>query len=782
MIQPLFPTDLPSLEWREFPADGFTSPACGLIHRKDSPARNGMPLGSVDTGCIDLETDGTLGYCTTFNSHVPRRGPLNLPFLGLCLHNKGQAGESWVLSTRALQPDPVPGPFTTAFRPKRAHPAEEIHYWGHYPIVDLEYGLDCPLSVGMRAWAPFIPGDVALSNTPGTVFEVRLRNISEAPQAGMVAFSFPGPSAEESAGHSSFRHINVSGPFRGVVVTNDLNQEYALGIVSEDVELRLGGDLGCDGGAWSRLDPESRNISGAGPSTLLGLPPALDQPGASAAVHFSLQPGEEKSVRLVLAWYSPTWQGGGQPMSGGHTYYHKYAERYKNAYDVAAFLAANHAQLLARIVAWQQVVYAETALPIWLRESLVNNLHLITEDGFWGQARPPIGEWCRKEDGLFGMNECPRGCPQIECIPCSFYGNIPLVYFFPELALSTLRAYKAYQYPDGAAPWIFGGITGATLTPPCELAMPSKGYAHKPQTTLDGPCYVDMVARLWQRTGDRGLLHEFYDSVKRNTIFTMNLRPEAGPAGGVSIPTGNQAQDWMESCDLFGIVPHIGGVHLANLRMAERMAREVGDEAFAQQCAEWFRQGSQVLEEKTWTGKGYLLYREEETGKQSDVIMGCQLDGEWMAKFHGLEGAFPPDRVQTTLATLKETNFYPYGAIVFRIGEEGGFLPGYWGEAGVHFPSSIMLAATYLYHGHRDFGLELAQRTLRALVIERRASWDSILLFRGDNAEFLWGADYYQNMMLWCLPAAIAGTDLAGLCRQGGLVERMIRAGQGHAS
>jgi len=463
MVQPLFPTDLPSLEWQELPADGFISPACGLIHRKDSPARNGMPLGSIDTGCIDLETDGTLGYCTIFNSHVPRRGPLNLPFLGLCLHNKGQACESWMLSTRALHPDPLPGPFTTPFRPKRAHPAEEIHYWGHYPIVDLEYGLDCPVSVGMRAWAPFIPGDVALSNTPGAVFEVRLRNTSETPQAGMIAFSFPGPSAEESAGHGRFQHINVSGPFRGVVVTNDLNQEYALGIVNEDVELRLGGDLGCDGGAWSRLDTESRNISGTGPSTLLGLPPALDQPGASAAVRFGLQPGEEKSVRFILAWYSPTWQGGGQTMLGGHTYYHKYAERYKSAYEVAAFLAANHAQLLARIVAWQQVVYAETALPVWLRESLVNNLHLITEDGFWGQARPPIGEWCRKEDGLFGMNECPRGCPQIECIPCSFYGNIPLVYFFPELALSTLRAYKAYQYPDGAAPWIFGGVTGAAL-------------------------------------------------------------------------------------------------------------------------------------------------------------------------------------------------------------------------------------------------------------------------------------------------------------------------------
>jgi uncharacterized protein (DUF608 family) len=233
----------------------------------------------------------------------------------------------------------------------------------------------------------------------------------------------------------------------------------------------------------------------------------------------------------------------------------------------------------------------------------------------------------------------------------------------------------------------------------------------------------------------------------------------------------------MESCDLFGIVPHIGGVHLANLRMAARMAKEMGDADFVRQCEKWFREGREVMDAKTWTGKNYLLYYEEETGKKSEVIMGCQLDGEWMTRFHGLEEVFAPDKVRTTLETLKQTNMYPHGSSVFRIMKQGEFLPGYWGEAGVHFPGTVMLAATYMYHGDREFGLDLAHRVVRALVIERRNSWDSALLFRGDNAAFLWGADYYQNMMLWCLPAALAGQDLAGPCQRGGLVERMILAG-----
>ena len=51
-----------------------------------------MALGGIDTGCIDLETSGLLGYCTIFNTHIPRRGPINLPVLGVQV-----GGKTWVL-------------------------------------------------------------------------------------------------------------------------------------------------------------------------------------------------------------------------------------------------------------------------------------------------------------------------------------------------------------------------------------------------------------------------------------------------------------------------------------------------------------------------------------------------------------------------------------------------------------------------------------------------------------------------------------------------------------
>lgn len=758
MNKTIFPMDLPEKEWSEFHAEGFPETVWGAVYRASNPPECGVPLGGIDTGCLDLEATGLLGYSTIFNSLFPRRGPLNLPFLGVSI-----GLQTWVCTTLNMQgrkglswADFYHNSFY-----KGARTAREILYWGHYPVADMEFILDdSPVSVGLRAWSPFIPGDVNASIVPGAIFEVHIRNSSASAQKGALAFTFPGPS-EEEAGVTRFERREVNDRLKGVAVIAG-ETGYVLGVIDED-PIRAGGALGMDGTAWSTLEHE--------------LPSAQHSAGATVAVDFSLQVGEEKIVRFVLSWHSPVWMGGGTMTAGGNAYTHMYAQNYLGCEFTARYLAENHEQLLKRILSWQAEIYNDQSIPGWLRDSLVNILHLITETSVWAQAKPPIGDWCRPEDGLFGMSESPRYCPQIECIPCSYYGNLPLVYFFPHLALSTLRGYKAYQYPSGAAPWVFGGLTVGSR--PYEFALPSPGYAHKPQTTLDGACYAEMVDKLWQCSGDSLILKEFYESVKQNTIFTMNLRPGSGAAGIVSMPAGNDAYDWYEMCDLFGVVPHIGGVHLAQLRLVKRMADAVGDVDFARQCQEWLDQGSAVLEDCGWAGDNYLLFYEQESGKKSDVIMAHQLDGEWIARFHGLPGVFQNDRVDQTLETLKRTSLArsEYGAVVFcPPGDSPGtdWNPGYWTMKGVHPPGTFVLAMLYMYKGQVDLGLDLARRMVKE-IIRRGWLWDWGVVLDGDIPRI--GFDYYQNLMLWSLPAALSGGDLNTPCQPGGLVDRVIRAG-----
>lgn len=931
----LFPTAPVTHGWHDFRAAGYADPVCGRIYRSADTVTNGMPLGTIDTGCIDLESDGTFGFSTIFNTHTPLRGgsALRVPALALAVGGKTWAlcraargaaelvllphvtewlpadlnarqpawavnaagvpgwaksvgisvydmppgrvfchsptvlrwtspvrgqieiqGGLWVCrnigrvqkwelrrngvrltdgmlawgptsaapqsyasgsaGAAALQVAVEPGdwielaleraevcedfvgvdlsivdaaggktwdvaadwsdlqnpngPWTyddarrrqSALFQANALPgiarADELHYWGHYPIVDVEYQTAAPVRVGLRAWSCFLPGALLESLIPGVVFETHLRNTSSAPQAGTIVLNFPGWSIEES-GADRFERRQLDGEFCGVEVTSP-QASYALGAIGVK-DVRLGGDLGLAEANWAAIGTQ--------------LPAATrSAAGTSAAVDFSLAAGQEQVVRFVLAWCAPRWKGGGSPrVTNSNTFTHMYARHYPSAAETARLLARRHTELLARVLAWQQAVYRESRLPVWLRDALINNLYMITETGLWAQAQPPLGEWCQPEDGLFGMIECPRECPQIECIPCSFYGNLPLVYFFPELALSTMRGYKAYQYPDGCVVWVFGAQS--------EFATPGRPY----QLCSSDVCMVEMIDKLWLCSGDDGVLREFYDAAKRATIHTMNLRPEYGLRQVVAMPSGDKDSEWIEFVPLYGLVSHVGGLHLAQLRMVKRMADKMGDAEFAQQCDQWLAAGSDAMETDLWAGTHYLLYHELDSGKKSDVLMSCQLDGEWIARFHGLPGVFRPERVKTTLATMAKVSadprLFPFGMKVFARADgaplEGDF--SYWRHTGTHAPSGFMLGMTYIYDGQREFGEDLVRRTVE-YVFSRGHAWDFPLVWDVVDGTRYYGSDYYQNMMLWSLPAVLANQDLSGPCRPGGLVHRILQAAQ----
>ena len=787
----VFPPHLLHARWLEFEAAGYSRPVTGVIYRGDPRPTCGMPLGGLDTGCIDVEPNGMLGYCTVFNHLVNPRLLLNLPFLGL-----HAAGQTWVLVADRLgkQDTPVHSQTAVTFPTTDYTPryfevglegveiADSIDYWGHFPIVDMEFNTSAPVEVGVRAWSPFIPGDAVSSMTPGAVFELCVRNRGAGRQRGTLAFSFPGfeLSSEEGAGAAVRREV-LAGELNGVVVDSGRKGDawemgYALATVGGG-GVRQGGPLNADGAAWADIGTE--------------LPVAAEEEtGTSIALDFDLGPGEARTYHVVLAWHAPHWRAGGAPPHADtNLFAHMYAKYHPDPLTTARWLASEHETLLKRVIAWQEAIYHDPQIPGWLADSLVNSLHLIPECSVWGQAKAPIGEWCRPDDGLFGLNECPRGCPQIECLPCSFYGNVPVVYFFPQAALSTLRGYKAYQFDDGRPPWIFGGRTASVAgnRPPYELAKPDVGY----QTVLNGACYVVMADRYWRVSGDDAFLGEFWDSLKRCTDFSMNLRPDYGLSQVVAMPTpGTDDRDILGDTEWFeapepgwkGYVTHAGGVRMAQVMIMRRMAQAMGDEDYVERCDEWLAAGAQALEEHLWAGEYYLNFNEPETGERSELVFGYQLDGQWITDWHGLPEVFPKDRVRKTLEMIRRINcaISQSGAVNYANADGTPAKVGGYGTYGYFPPELFMLAMTYMYEGERQFGLELLHRCLYNIVCQWGYTWDAPNIVRGDadTGQRVFGADYYQDMMLWAVPAAIACQDLRGPCLRGGLVDRVIRAGR----
>jgi uncharacterized protein (DUF608 family) len=805
----LFPTSLKDRKWLRFSAAGFSDPVSGVVFRASNPPCCGLGVGGLGTGCIDIDVRGVYGFISMFNPislcpavkgwRMPRKRQNLEPLLGLSLGDR-----TWVLAThdivnggdlRVCQ-DPFFG--RSAFKMDRidipklenVRPANQVHYWGHYPVADVEFETDAPVSVALRAWSPFLPGDTAASNIPGAIFEVHLRNVSSQEQRGVIVFNFPGPDSQEARG-AEFTRQQLNEDFHGVMVSSQGGVNYTVGVIGEE-NTRLGFGFGRNPTGWSKFQrelPESGYLESAGQEL-------YEDSSASAAVDFHLERGQRRVVRFLLAWYALTWEGArreyvyeynrgngnrnpvswlASKWSGDTNYYaHMYGARYSSSLDVARQIAREHDSLLRRVLAWQAEIYSDSTLPVWLQDSLINNLELLTEDSVWVQARPPVGDWAYQE-GAYGLIESPRGDPDLACIPCDWYGNLPVVYFYPELALSGLKMYKHYQRGDGAAPfWV--GILGDLP----DFATPAYDW----QVSLNGTCYVDLADRLWQRTDDNSVLKEFYDSLKKSNTYTMNLRK--GPEAVISLPEGNKGMEWFEHGEWAGMCTHLGGLHLAQLRIMERMAQHMGDEEYVKQCRNWLKDGTEAMEEEMWTGGYYLNFYEKKTGKKSDDIMAYQLDGQWAARFHGLPGVFRADRVQVTLETIKRSNI----ALTPNVGAanftrpDGSRLPEKDAVAAygpyAMFPAEVLvLAMTYIYAGHVGTGLDLARRHWEALVCKHGHPWDMPNIVRGDTGERVYGTDYYQSMMLWALPAVLAGSDLKGCCKEGGLVDRVIKAGRG---
>ena len=119
------------------------------------------------------------------------------------------------------------------------------------------------------------------------------------------------------------------------------------------------------------------------------------------------------------------------------------------------FLTRNHEQLLAESLHGNRRS-TRRALPGWLADSLINSLYYFAPCSMWAQSKDPIGSWCRAEDGLFALEESPRACPHMSTLSNVGMQGPTLSFFFPDCALSLLRAIRSTQKENGDVAQLMG--------------------------------------------------------------------------------------------------------------------------------------------------------------------------------------------------------------------------------------------------------------------------------------------------------------------------------------
>jgi uncharacterized protein (DUF608 family) len=489
----------------------------------------------------------------------------------------------------------------------------------------------------------------------------------------------------------------------------------------------------------------------------------------SGAFTLSLPPGQSKRVRFVFGWYFPHWRD-----SGNEAHVHRYGQRYADAAAVAQDAFSRFDVLLQRVLAWQNEIY-RADLPAWLSDALVQGLYSLAKNTVW-IARTRKDEWW-DEVGWFTHNESHTGCPITETMVCRMHGHFPALFFFPELEASTLNAFRHFQISDGEVPFSYGMNTSM------------RDPRYHCQHPLNSGQYAQMVYRLFLRTGDRQLLAHFYDSAKRGIRyqFTLDddadglLNDQAHVAPGEHWPANQFYDIW----PWWGTSAYVAGTWLATLAAGCAMADEMGDDEFAGECNTWLGRGLDAYNDLLWTGEYYRLWNDPPNGQKSDVSLGNQLMAQWCVKVLGLPDLLPEENVQLALATVSRLNMAAtaYG-LVNGVTPDGARFDAGWPQEGDHarhtfVGENLCAAETFVYHGHVDVGLEIARRIYEAIVLKTRSPWNQRCLISSETGLPVWGDDYYSNLVIWSLPMALAGENIAQFVQPGTLVDRMIRAAKG---
>lgn len=142
----------------------------------------GMPIGGLCTGTLYLGGDGRLWLWDIFNHVVEGIVPRQVQYKGQSVPTRNGAN---YISPAAPQ-SPIDQGFALRVdgrtRPLDGTGFAQISFEGQYPIGRVTYrDKDCPVSVELEAYSPFIPLNADDSSLPATIMSYTLTNDSDRP-------------------------------------------------------------------------------------------------------------------------------------------------------------------------------------------------------------------------------------------------------------------------------------------------------------------------------------------------------------------------------------------------------------------------------------------------------------------------------------------------------------------------------------------------------------------------------------------------------------------------
>lgn len=745
---------------------------------------NGVPLGGIGAGCIELAQDGRLAnFCTNNNRHRNERiETMPGSFLAFAASD-GEWSTLRLLQTASTLPLGITG--------KRLLLTEDqLSYDGLYPRASIRYDADLfPLELSLVAHGTVVPGDLLAACMPAAIFTFTVRNAGPRPVRGSLFFAWE----------------NIAGCLHGIFPEgrDDIRQiRDGDTLVGLEFRAPAGSRANQTGSHVLYLQaPDEARVSAARFNTWESnavLCTLEDEggftPGDWDPVFFSesrdtgglactmtLQPGESREVTYVLSWFYPTYKVkegelAGKPV-GICDQGHRYANHFTDAIDVARTALARREELCAGIARWHQAVL-QSSLPEWLGRMLINNLYVLSPGTLWAK------------DGRFALMETPFG-PMMGTLDQRFYSSIGTALFFPELEAMEMSLFAATTHPDnrGRVYHDLGNL---------RFDNPKTGTTAKKWTDLN-PKFVLMAYRNFLWMNNRDELERLWPYLVDMMAYTR-----AQDTDGDGLPNNEDRSTTYDDWAFFGASSYAAGLWVAALAAFREMAVILGREADWQSYAEVYALATREFESRLWDEElGYYrlfnddrnpvfttgVQRTEATASlanaavdQGDVPVEAmddhprinrdchdgQLAGQWYADLLGLGPLSPAAHIRGAVQQIYRRNATPSGMRkgVTPAGDESANPPSshWWSEAGQCWPGYEVghYAALAIHQGEVADALETVHRLYRQIHLEAGMAWNQPLRWNVDaGLTYGWGCDRYMNSpAVWYVYLALAGAAL----------------------
>eukprot|EP01059_Diplonema_ambulator_P036341 TRINITY_DN9021_c0_g1_i1.p1 TRINITY_DN9021_c0_g1~~TRINITY_DN9021_c0_g1_i1.p1 ORF type:complete len:628 (+),score=111.43 TRINITY_DN9021_c0_g1_i1:390-2273(+) len=415
--------------------------------------------------------------------------------------------------------------------------------------------------------------------------------------------------------------------------------------------------------------------------------PAVGSKGGLGAVSSCIKVPAKGSAKLCfsLAWDFPVANFG----SSNRKYHLKYTQWYgrdgKASLALAILALREHNNWREKIEAWQRPILSNKALPQWYKTVLFNETYFLTAGGsLWtvdGGLHPSkdtseVGHWLYLEGMEYRMHNT---------YDVHFYASFALTMLFPLLEKSVTIDVADCIVLEWLDTRTFlhsgtGGVRKMLDCVPHDLGGPTEDPWGKPNIYCihdtskwkDLPLkFVLMVYRDYVALGnDIEFLTSMWEPIKRVLSVCCRCFDTDGSGMIQNEPWPDQTYDaWKAK----GVTAYCGGLWLAALRVAERVAELLGkkdEHEHFKKCLVRAQAAYSVL----WNSKGYYNY-DSSKSSHSDSIMADQCCGEWYIRSCGLPSVLPDGNAKAALRTVYSYNVKKFGHKAHQ-GDKGPVLRG----------------------------------------------------------------------------------------------------------